>query len=277
MKTSVLPLALVLCAAGATGCTWMSYLGTDERGGELGRIYFIGGAGSIGNVVGTVDVPRGLRQAGYRGSIEVFGWQSVVGGTLRDLMDRTRNEREARRLARRIKAYLREYPGRRVDLIALSAGTGIATWALEALPARCRVGTVVYLGSAMSRDYDLSAALARVDGHLYCFYSARDPLLLYGLPITGAVDRESRLAGAAGLYGFSLPPEADEDTRRVYAEKLRARPYRSEYAEYGYYGLHADSTAPGFIAHVVYPLLSEPPTGAQSRPVSSAPASGPGQ
>lgn len=247
-----------LLLAGLPGCTWMSYIGTDETGSELGRTYFVGGAGPIGHVVGTMDVPRGLRQGHYRGSIEVFAWQSVVGGTLRDQMDRTRNEDQARRLAQRIQDYLAEFPGRRVNLVALSAGTGVVAWALEALPPECRVGTVVFLGSSLSRPYDLTPALERLDGRLYCFYSSRDPILRYGVPVTGPVDRESGQADAAGLYGFLLPPRAGDHTRNLYRQRLRNRPYKSAYAHYGYHGLHTDSTSPRFIAKVVVPLLHEP-------------------
>jgi pimeloyl-ACP methyl ester carboxylesterase len=233
----------------------MTRLGTDERGAEYGKTFFVGGAGGIGDVVGTVDVPKGLRQAKYRGAIEVFGWQSTLGGTLRDVMDRSRNEREAARLAGRIEEYLDQNPGRRVNIIALSAGTGIATWALEALPAKYHVGTVVYLASALSQEYDLSWAMRHIDGHLYCFCSTHDPVLRLGLPLTGSVDREWALAGSAGLDGFVVPPGASEATQRLYAEKLRVRPYRSEYARHGYFGFHTDCTSPSFIAHVVYPLL----------------------
>ncbi len=237
------------------GCVWMSRLGSDGAGQPHGQTWFIGGAGPVGNVVGTFDVPRGLRAARYRGAIEVFGWQCVVGGTLRDMLDRERGAGEARRLAADIQQYLDQFPGRRVNLIALSAGTGIATWALEALPPTHRVGTVVYLGSALSRDYDLSRALARIGGRLHCFYSADDPLLRYGVPLTGAVDRSSPVA--AGLYGFARPSAADGPTQTVYARRLRNHPYRREYAEYGYFGWHADSTSPRFIEKVVAPLLNE--------------------
>lgn len=241
----------------APGCTWLSHLGTTQYGSEYGRTYFIGGAGPIGNVIGTTSVPKGLRDANYRGSTEVFAWQSVVGGTLRDQMDRERNEDQARRLAARIVAYLDEYPGRRVNIVALSAGTGVATWTLEALPANYRVGTVVFLGSSLSRRYDLTAALAKVEGHLYNFSSTRDPLLKFGLPVTGTVDREDDGAGAAGLYGFILPSEADEATRELYRRRLRNRPYRTAYREFGNYGLHADATHEKFVSHVVAPLLME--------------------
>lgn len=235
----------------------MSALGTDDQGRTYGRTYFVGGAGPVGNLVGTVDVPRGLRQGGYRGSIEVFGWQSIVGGTLRDVMDRARNEKEARRLATRIRRYLDQYPGRRVNIIALSAGTGIATWALEALPPKYHVGSVVFLSSALSRRCDLRKALSRVDGQLYCFHSPRDPLLLYGLALTGSVDRESGTIGAAGVHGFEPPPDADDTARDLYALKVRNRPHVPAYSEHGYHGWHTDCTSPAFIAHVVAPLLMD--------------------
>ena len=252
-------MALALVLSGSTGCTWMSYLGTDERGSELGRTYFVGGAGFVGHVTGTLAVPKGLRQAGYRGAIEVFGWQSVVGGTLRDQMDRSRNEGQAHRLAERIRAYVQAFPDGPVDIIALSAGTGVVTWALESLPEDVRIRNVVYLGSSLSRRYDLSEALRRLEGRLYNFYSSRDAVLRYGMPIAGSVDGELGWPSVAGLYGFALPPDLDDTGWQVYRQRLRNRPYKSRYARFGYRGQHTDATSPEFIARIVTPLLSRPP------------------
>jgi pimeloyl-ACP methyl ester carboxylesterase len=245
--------------AALSGCTWISYLGTDPTGSEFGRTYYVGGAGPFGHV-GTIDVPNGLRQAGYRGSVEVFAWQSVVGGTLRDQIDRSRNEEQARRLARRIQAYLRRYPGRPVNLIALSAGTGIVTWALENLPDRVHVNTVVFLASSLSRNYDLTRALRHVDNKLYCFYSADDPILRYAVPIAGSVDRERFSPEVAGLLGFVLPPNASEETARLYDTRVQNMPYRRHYARYGYRGRHTDTTSVEFIQYVVAPLLTRQQT-----------------
>lgn len=241
--------------AALPGCALLSRLGTDPAGAAYGRIYFVGGAGGVGNVVGTWDVPRGLREAGYRGSIEVFAWQSPIGDAVVDQFARGRNQQEARRLAARIRAYQQEYPGRRVHLIAISAGTGIVAWALEGLPPDTPVGTVVFLSSSLSGEYDLTDVLQRAHGMLYHFYSPADPLLRFGLPITGTVDRELGFERAAGLIGFRLPPGADEHTEALYVERLRNQPHRAEYTPYGYFGGHADSTAPRFIAHFVAPLL----------------------
>lgn len=239
------------------GCTWISYLGSDPTGAPYGQTWYVGGAGPFGHV-GTLDVPAGLRHAGYRGAIETFGWQSVVGGTLRDQLGLERNQAEARRLARRITAYVQRYPQGHVNIIALSAGTGIATWALEALPEHMRVGTVIFLASSLSRDYDLGPALRRIDGQLYNFHSVDDPILRYGVPLTGTVDRRRYDPGAAGLLGFEPPPEADEETRRLYALRVRNKPHRPRYALFGYSGGHTDGTSKLFVQHVLAPLLLTP-------------------
>jgi pimeloyl-ACP methyl ester carboxylesterase len=241
-----------------TGCTLITYLGTDPTGQERGMTYYLGGAGTFGHV-GTIDVPHGLREAGYDGGLEVFGWQSILGGTLRDQLDRQRNLGQARRLAQRIQNYLDRFPGRPVNIIALSAGTGISTWAIESLPEGVRVRNVVFLGSSLSRDYELSTALARVDGALYNFYSPRDSVLRYGVPVAGSVDREFDGPAVGGLYGFRLPPLNKPDAREIYRLKLRNMPYRAAYARYGYKGGHTDSTTTAFVRSVIAPLIMKAP------------------
>ncbi len=246
---------LALCLS--TGCTWMTNLGSREEGADNGKTFFVGGAGSIGAVAGTFDVPAGLRKGGYRGAIEVFGWQSYVGDALRDQIDRDRNIKEAERLADRIDAYLRAHPGRPVDVIALSAGTGVAAWALESLPEGRRVDHVVFLSSSLSREYDLSSALARVKSGLFNFYSPKDPMLAVFMKSVGSVDRGTWVGAAAGLHGLAVPPSASPRTRSLYRALVRNIGYREEWARYGYFGMHADSVAEDFIHHVVTPVLVE--------------------
>jgi pimeloyl-ACP methyl ester carboxylesterase len=249
-------LLLVVLLSSGGGCTWVSYLGTDPTGEQLGKTFYLGGAGTLGHV-GTLEVPRGLRQGGYRGSTEVIGWQSWIPSTLRDQIDVIKNRSEAQRFARRIRDYLDRYPDRRVNIIALSAGTGITTWALEELDPRYRIGTVIYLSSSLSREYDLSAALRRIDGRLYNFHSTKDPVLRFGVPLAGTVDREYEGPGVAGLQGFAPPPGASEETRALYRERVRNRPWRQQYARFGYRGQHTDSTSVEFVEHVLTPLIEE--------------------
>lgn len=245
---------LLLSLAMLPGCTWIANLGTDLRGEPFGKTFYLGGAGTLGHV-GTLDVPNGLRDAGYRGAIEVFGWQSWVGGTLRDQLDQERNFEEAVRFAQRIEDYARRYPGRRINIIALSGGTGIATWALEGLSTRVRIGTIAYLSSSLSRDYDLTKALRRVDGRLYSFHSAGDPVLLAMVPLAGTIDRQFSLNNIAGLRGFTVPRKAPAATRSAYAQKVRNIPWREEFAEYGYLGGHTGATTRAFVARFVAPLI----------------------
>ncbi len=250
-----------------SGCSLIANLGTDLSGADQGKTFYLGGAGTLGHI-GTLDVPRGLRQAGYTGAIEVIGWQSWLGGTPRDQIDRARNRREADRFARLISEYLDEYPDRPVNIIALSAGTGIAAWAVERLPPGKRVATVVFLASSLSRHYDLTDVLTRA-GNVYNFHHSRDPILRYLVPLAGTVDR--RYDGCAGLYGFAWPQRAGDDTRRLYRQRLRNMPPSRRYVRFGYDGGHADGVQAPFIREVVAPLLERytgPPAQSQPAPVS---------
>jgi pimeloyl-ACP methyl ester carboxylesterase len=229
-------------------------MATDLSGAEFGKVYYVAGAGTIGHS-GTLDVPAGLKAAGYKGAIEAFAWQALIGDTIRDQIDRERNAEQAGKLAESIQAYLDENPGRSVHIIAFSAGTGIATWALEDLPPRYSVSTVVFLGSSLRADYDLSNALLRVQDRIYNFFSPHDPVLRIGVPITGTVDREefdgSKTAGQTGFY---LPRRATEEMRALYRARFRNVGYQKEWAKYAHFGLHADITS-AFIEHVISRLL----------------------
>lgn len=246
--------AMTLTLVGVPGCAWVAKMGSDQRGVSVGKTFYIGGAGPFGHV-GSFDVPEGLRAGGYRGAIEVFPWQSWIGWTIRDQIDRYRNDAQGRKLAAKIRAYLDAYPERPVNLVALSAGTGIATWALEHLPPPYRVNHAVFFSSSLSRNYDLSDALQRIRGKLYTFYSPADPILKYAVPIAGTVDRDAGAGSVGGLVGFAPPRSASPAVLRLYEEKVRNMPWRRMYSRYGYDGGHTDATSVDFVGRVVAPLL----------------------
>ena len=158
-----------------------------------------------------------------------------------------------------------QYPGRPVNIIALSAGTGITTWAIQSLPAGYEVNHVVFVGSSLSRDYDLSPALRRIRGNLWNFYSTNDPILRYGVPVAGTVDREYA-ASVAGLYGFSPPTGADERVVELYRRVLRNMPWRQQYAQYGYRGRHTNSIRRAFVKAVMAPLVQRPTSPSAAEP-----------
>lgn len=214
----------------------------DKRNGLT---IYVGGAGPIGHV-GSLDVPLGLQDAGYEGYVKVFPWQGLTHAG--DQMNLSKNRERASELAAEIRNYAREYPGKKINIIALSAGTGIAAFALEFLPERIQVQNVIFLGCSLSSRYDLTRALRRVRGGLYCVYSPTDGILKDVVWYTGTVDRIKGSAGIAGLEGFARPSTTAADMARQYA-KLHNVAYRTEFAGSGYRGGHIDSTSRQFVAN----------------------------
>lgn len=239
---------------GSSGCgTAVKLLAKTQQQGdrEFGLTYYLGGAGPIGNV-GSLDVPGGLLDAGYKGAVEVYTWQSLTHAG--DQINLSRNRAKAAELAAEIKRYRRKYPEQKINIIALSAGTGIAAFALEYLPEGIQIDHAVFLGCSLSSRYDLTRALRRIRGGLYVVYSEFDPILKNVVWYTGTVDRSSAEDGVAGLEGFRLPEHKGPDTERQYA-KLHNVPYRYEFYDYGYEGRHTDSTRREFIREFIAPVI----------------------
>lgn len=217
----------------------------------FGMTYYVGGAGPIGNV-GSLDVPGGLQDAGYHGAVEAFTWQGFTHAG--DQINISRNRSKGVELAGKIRQYRRSYPNKKINIIALSAGTGIAAFALEYLPENVKVDHVVFLGCSMSARYDLTRALRRVEGNLYVVYSDRDPILKNVVWYTGTVDRASSGDGIAGMRGFRLPEDLGPDSERQYA-KVRNVPWRIDFSSAGYDGGHIDTTSREFIRRYIGPIL----------------------
>jgi pimeloyl-ACP methyl ester carboxylesterase len=243
-----------LVPIGCAGCDGLYQMIVDRqpRGDRnAGAVFYIGGAGPIGNV-GSFDVPAGLRDAGYRGLVEVFAWQSWTHAG--DQVNLPRNREKAADLAAAIKRYRRRYPKPPIHIIALSAGTGIATFALEYLPESTGIENVVFMGCSMSSTYDLTRALKRIRGKLYVLYSEHDMMLKDVVWFTGTIDRSSAAEGIAGLEGFYLPASRHPDTLKQY-EKVQAIAYRPEFSTAGYKGGHTGGTSPSFVRRYLAPPL----------------------
>jgi len=247
LRASLLALvALVLpLSAGCFGTISKIGSGLVQDGDPRnGVTFYVGGAGPIGHV-GSFDVPLGLQDAGYDGYVKVFPWQGLTHAG--DQINLSKNREKASELAHEIRTFARDYPGRKINVIALSAGTGIAAFALEYLPERLQVQDVIFLGCSLSSNYDMTRALRRVRGGLYCVYSPSDIILKDIVWYTGTVDRSNSSDGIAGLEGFHRPATGSSDAPRQYA-KVHNVAYRPEFAGVGYRGGHTDSTARGFVS-----------------------------
>jgi pimeloyl-ACP methyl ester carboxylesterase len=195
----------------------------------------------------------GLREGGYAGRLAMHDWTEDHEG-LEALLNQPLHERESQRVAEALTKRYRENPGRRMIITAHSGGTGIAVWALEKLPDDVKVDTVVMLASALSPDYDLTAALRHVRGKVYAFNSLTDTLILgVGTRTFGTVDGVK--CDAAGRCGFVLPDGADGEQYR----KLVQVPYNAAWMALGNIGDHVGPMSSLFARDVLAPVVRGEP------------------
>lgn len=228
-----------------------------ERSAEkFGKTYYLDGAGNWG--FGASSVPAGLKSAGYRGDVEIYIWTMSLNPLL-DQLNIFGAKLRAAALSRRIKAYRKRYPQNDLNMIALSAGTGVAVWAVEGLDENIRIHNLVLLGSSLSHDYDVTRALKNMTGNIYVYHSPHD-LVLSGVPIIGTIDGKHGVA-SAGMVGL--------DTPAGMPGRVVNTCWSPRYIPYGWTGAHTDCTTQAFVARViarhVLPARSEPQTAMAGR------------
>lgn len=209
-------ICLALIAGAVSGCflgNRPTFVHKGSRDDE--KTFYLDGAGNYG--FGKESVPLGLADGGYKGHVEHFIWTTYLG-PLVDQMSYNHNHREGRTLARKIEAYLDTKPSADVNIIALSAGTGVAVFALEELRPGYSIDHVVLLSSSLSSDYDLRLALQHVKGGIYFFWSPDDPVLQGVVPLVGTVDRAE--SAPAGAWGATPPHKASNETRQLYYQRV---------------------------------------------------------
>ena len=194
-------------------------------------------------------VVRGLVAGGFSGDAELYDWTEQDPG-MHALLAIERNKRQAKLIAAGLAQQIRNRPGAHVYIISHSGGTGLAVWALEDLPADCRVESLTLMSSALSPGYDLSKALRHVDGHLYSFSSLADLLVLgTGTSLFGTIDGVK--TDAAGRVGFVPPRAADLGQYG----KLVSLPYDPGWSKYGDLGDHIGGMGPLFGQYILAPLM----------------------
>jgi hypothetical protein len=203
---------------------------------DRGAVFLLDGIG--GTRIGPLTVGRGLYEAGIPHALEEFYWSAGFGVRallLSDLRLLERNREQGRRLADRIREYRASYPGRPVHVLAMSGGTGPAAFALEALRSDEAITGAVFVASALSPTYDLTAALSRSQTGIVSVSSAMDFMILgLGTQFFGTVDR--RFTPAAGMVGFRRPSDAPR-TCAAY-RRLRQVFWRPEMMSRMYFGDH---------------------------------------
>lgn len=201
---------------------------------KFGRTWYIDGAGNWG--FGVVDVPVGLKEAGYKGHVSNYHWSLTMNPAL-DQTLRFIARASGSVLAAEITDFLKRHPEGDANIIALSAGTGVAIWAVEDLRPPYKVNNVILVGSSLSSRYDVRKALANMKGKIICYYASSDPVLQGPVRLLGTID--GSYDDSAGLVGVRGPGAA---TGRIVNIG-----WNSRFSALGWTGGHADCTNKRFV------------------------------
>jgi hypothetical protein len=224
---------------------------------KFGRTWYIDGAGNWG--FGVVDVPVGLEQAGYKGLVSNHHWSLTLNPAL-DQTLRFIARGSAGVLAGGITDFLKQNPEADANIIALSAGTGVAIWAVEDLKPPYKVNNVILVGSSLSSRYDIRKALANMKGDIYVYYAASDPVLQGPVRLLGTID--GSFDDSAGLVGLRGPGAVSGRVKNI--------GWSPKFESLGWTGGHADCTNSRFVRaeiakHIVSVARPAPPPSESKR------------
>jgi len=253
-------LGVALHPLGRFSGTLINHLRTPER---LQRGLVLVLPGVEGESCINHSIARGLADGGVLSAIEIFDWTTgVILLFPYHLRGRRRNLARADRLAERIVAYRKAYPGRAVHVVGHSGGGALGVLTLERLPTGTTVTSAVLLQPAISPGYDLSAALAKTERGIWNFRSILDVLFEgIGTILGGTMD--GRHTPAAGMIGFRPPADLDAAGKELYATRLHQVPFRPAMCAAFHFGGHAGATNRVFVAERIAPLLQGVDTGAE--------------
>jgi hypothetical protein len=187
-------------------------------------------------------------------AIELFPWGHGFGRWIADLIDVANRDTQATSIAMLVRRFKTTQPDDPVFLVAKSGGSGVVVQALEQLDDQT-VERVVLLAPALSPGYDLSRALRAVRREAVVFWSPFDIFVLgLGTSLLGTIDRV--FTRSAGLVGFRVPPQSQEDATAASAyAKLRQVRWQPEMAASAHFGGHVGPDSPFFLKKYVVPLL----------------------
>lgn len=248
-------MAGVLCGlSAAAGCRVPHKTHTSDRY-VYGMVLVL--PGIEGRSVWNRNIAVGLDEGGVSSAIEVYDWTSgMPGGYVYNLANLDRNRAQARKVADRILAHRRRYPGSPVHLVGHSGGGGIAVLTLEALPPGRQIDQAILLAPALSPDYDLTLALRRTRRGLCNFYSTRDVgFLKVGTSLFGPIDRNYGVS--AGAVGFKVPEGLNESDRQLYDSRLRQVRWNPQLKEVGASGSHTGWASRKFAREYLAPLIKQ--------------------
>ncbi len=213
-------------------------VGCNQPEEKFGRTWYLDGAGNWG--FGVSEMAYGLRKGGYKGQVSAFHW-SLTMSPVADQLLKPLAGLGAARLAGCIQDYLRRYPNNEVNVVALSAGCGVALRAVEHIKPPYKINNLVLLAASVSCRYDVKPVLKNMQGKIYVYYSSHDGMLAGPVRVLGAFGGKAGddPAGLGGLH----PPGGSERVVNV--------GWQPRFERYGWHGSHTSIVSQAFVQHVL--------------------------
>ncbi len=210
----------------------------DRTAERFGKTFYLDGAGNWG--FGSASVPKGLKEAGYKGDVEIYVWTTSFNPLI-DQLNIIGARLKGEALSKRITEYRKRFPNNKINMIALSAGTGVAVWGVEGLEGDTRIDNLILLGSSLSHDYDVRKALSHMNGKIYVYHSPHDAVL-GGVRVIGTIDGK-RGVDSVGLVGLTPPRGLENRVVNI--------AWNKGYMAAGWTGAHTDTTSERFVRQFI--------------------------
>lgn len=250
--------------------------GLPESAGPTSQevIFVLDGVGGFQFV--PLVVRKAFRMDGVNIGTIVVRWQfGLIGEIWTDLMWRSRNERQAAKLADRIQSFRTANPDVTIHVVAYSGGCGVALWACERLRPEVGVETLLLVCPAVSPTFNLAPALQNVR-RCYALVSRKDSIILgVGTSIFGTTDR--KFSSSAGRLGFRRPTGLSREDEACY-DRLRQIEWSPDLRRLGNLGGHAGWASVAFLReHLVSLLCGQPRLKSDKLPSAAGPGIKPGE
>lgn len=213
-------------------------------------VWIIDGAGDLRGCSNAFSASNAL--VGEPVEMNVFVWSHGYRKLLLDQVGSTHAKNQGIRLAREILDRKMAEPGRRVVVVAHSAGCAVALAACDLLPIDA-VDRVLLLAPSVSTSYDIRPTLWSAKEGVDVFCSKKDWVALgFVVRVVGTTDNFWS-GSAAGRFGFK--PKKSNALVDAEQARLRQHFWSEEVAWTGHTGGHHGMHEPAFVKLYLMPLL----------------------
>jgi pimeloyl-ACP methyl ester carboxylesterase len=227
-------------------------------------VWVVDGAGDLKGC--STALSRANMLAGNPVELSVFPWSHGYPRLLMDQIDMSHARARGAKLAAAVAERRVREPGRRVVLVAHSAGSAVALAAADVMTPDA-IDRLILLAPSVSTGYDVRPALGASREGMDVFCSKKDWVALgFVVRVVGTTDKFWS-GSAAGRLGFK--PKDPTVADLIASGRLRQHFWSADMAWTGHTGGHHGMHAPAFIHAFLFPLLGVPVPPAMPGPVAA--------